>query len=100
MSGGGAISSMVTSIRNNRRDRKSKLERLKNTSNYRGKFIDHKKASPELLRKIRTRLQLENKTRNQKAILKTSLLLIFLFIIIYVVNNYWHSIYQLLSKIN
>lgn len=92
MSGGGAISSMVTSIRNNRRDRKSKLERLKNTSNNREDFIDHKKASPELLRKIRTRLQEENKVKNKKAIIKTSVLLILIFIIIYIFNKNWQAI--------
>jgi len=73
MSGGGSIASMVASLKNNRRDRKSKLKRLKSTSNHREEFIDHKKASPELLRKIRTRLQIENKVKNKKAIIKTYL---------------------------
>ncbi|WP_339889929.1 hypothetical protein [uncultured Flavobacterium sp.] len=92
MSGGGAISSMVTSIRNNRRDRKSKLEKLKNTSNNREDFIDYKKASPELLRKIRTRLQEDNKVKNKKAIIKTSVILILIFIIIYIFNKNWQAI--------
>lgn len=97
MSGGGAISSMVTSIRNNRRDRKSKLERLKNTSNHREEFIDHKKASPELLRKIRTRLQFENKTRMQKAIIKTSIILIVICSAVYFINDLWREILNFIS---
>ncbi|CAM3755965.1 hypothetical protein FLGE108171_13670 [Flavobacterium gelidilacus] len=97
MSGGGAISSMVASIKNNRRERISKLEKLKNTSNHREIIIDHKKASPELLRKIRTKLQLENKIRNQKAIIKTSFLLILLFITIYLINLNWLLISNFLN---
>lgn len=97
MSGGGAISSMVASIKNNRRERISKLEKLKNTSNHRENIIDHKKASPELLRKIRTKLQLENKIRNQKAIIKTSFLLILLFITIYLINLNWLLISNFLN---
>jgi hypothetical protein len=58
MPGEGSMLHAIITMKNNRRERKSKLERLKNTSNYREAFIDHKKASPELLRKIRTRLQL------------------------------------------
>lgn len=97
MSSGGAISSMVTSIRNNRRDRKSKLEKLKNTSNHREDFIDHKKASPELLRKIRTRLQFENKTRIRKAIIKTSIILIVMCSAVYLINDHWREILNFIS---
>lgn len=83
---------MISSIRNNRRERKSKLEKLKNTSNNREKKIDPIKASPELLRNIRIKLQLENKSRNQKAVIKTGILLFILLIIIYLLNKYWYSI--------
>jgi hypothetical protein len=86
MAGEGSMMHAIITMKNNRRERISKLEKLKNTSNHREIIIDHKKASPELLRKIRTKLQLENKIRNQKAIIKTSFLLILLFITIYLIN--------------
>lgn len=85
----GAISNMVISIRNNRRERKSKLERLKNTSNHREPFVDHKKASPELLRNIRTRLQSENKKRLRKSAFLASLIMVILFLLIYILNVNW-----------
>lgn len=46
MAGEGSMLHAIITMKNNRRDRKSKLERLKNTSNNREDFIDHKKASP------------------------------------------------------
>lgn len=97
MSSGGAISSMVTSIRNNRRERKSKLEKLKNTSNNRKKNIDPIRASPELLRNIRTKLQAESKTKTRKAIVKTSVLLLLITVFIYFANKNWHLIYAVLN---
>jgi hypothetical protein len=97
MSSGGAISSMVTSIRNNRRERKSKLEKLKNTSNHREKNADPIKASPELLRNIRTKLQIENRTKTRKAIAKTGVLLLLITVLIYVFNKNWHLIYTFLN---
>ena len=92
MSGGGAISSMIASIKNNRRERISKLERLKSTSNHREHFVDHKKASPELLRSIRTKLQEENKKRLKKSIFLTSILMFIICLLLYIVNTNWFSI--------
>lgn len=89
MAGEGSMLHAIITMRNNRRERKSKLEKLKNTSNHREEFIDHKKASPELLRKIRTKLLTENKVKNQKAIIKTSIILFLIFIIIYIFNKNW-----------
>lgn len=97
MAGEGSMLHAIITMKNNRRERKSKLERLKNTSNYREAFIDHKKASPELLSKIRTRLQLENKTRNQKAIIKTSIFLFLMCILVYIYNENWQSILNYIS---
>jgi hypothetical protein len=97
VAGEGSMLHAIITMKNNRRERKSKLERLKNTSNHRESFIDHKKASPELLRKIRTRLQLENKTRNQKAIIKTSILLFLMCILVYIFNKNWQSILNYIS---
>jgi hypothetical protein len=97
VAGEGSMLHAIITMKNNRRERKSKLERLKNTSNYREAFIDHKKASPELLSKIRTRLQLENKTRNQKAIIKTSIFLFLMCILVYIYNENWQSILNYIS---
>jgi hypothetical protein len=97
MDGEGSMLHAIITMKNNRRDRKSKLERLKNTSNHREEFIDHKKASPELLRKIRTRLQFENKTRMQKAIIKTSIILIVMCSAIYIFNENWRAILNFIS---
>ena len=100
MSGGGSIASMVASIKNNRRERISKLEKLKNTSNHREKLLDHKKASPELIRKIKTKLQFENYNRIKIAIIKTILVLLVIFIAIYIVNVNWLTISNKLNTIN
>lgn len=97
MAGEGSMLHAIITMKNNRRDRKSKLERLKNTSNNREDFIDHKKASPELLKKIRTRLQFENKTRIQKAIIKTSIILIVMCSAVYFINDHWREILNFIS---
>ncbi|WP_338409403.1 hypothetical protein [uncultured Flavobacterium sp.] len=97
MAGEGSMLHAIITMKNNRRDRKSKLERLKNTSNHREEFIDHKKASPELLRKIRTRLQFENKTRMRKAIIKTSIILIVMCSAVYFINEHWRKILNFIS---
>ena len=97
MAGEGSMMHAINTMKNNRRDRKSKLERLKNTSNHREEFIDHKKASPELLRKIRTRLQFENKTRMRKAIIKTSIILIVMCSAVYFINEHWRKILNFIS---
>lgn len=92
MAGEGSMLHAIITMRNNRRERKSKLEKLKNTSNNREKNIDPIKASPELLRNIRTKLQNENKKRIQKAIVQTSIVLILIAILIYFINANWSTI--------
>ena len=88
----GSILHAIISIKNNRRNRISKLEKLKNTSNHRENFLDHKKATPELLRKIRTKLQFENYNTIKNAIIKTILVLLLISIAIYIVNTNWIAI--------
>ena len=59
---GGSVSAMLTSLKNNRRSRVSTLEKLKGYENIKykkGKI--EKKATPLQLKKIRDRLQEENK---------------------------------------
>ncbi len=97
MAGEGSMLHAIITMRNNRRERKSKLEKLKNTSNNRKKNIDPIRASPELLRNIRTKLQAENKTKTRNAIVKTSVLLLLITVFIYFANKNWHLIYAVLN---
>lgn len=97
MAGEGLMLHAIITMRNNRRERKSKLEKLKNTSNNRKKNIDPIKASPELLRNIRTNLQAESRTKTRKAIVKTSVLLLLITVLIYFFNKNWHLIYVALN---
>jgi uncharacterized protein (DUF1786 family) len=92
MPGEGSMLHAIITMKNNRRNRVSKLERLKNTSNNRETFVDHKKASPELLRKIRTKLQKENKKRIRLATIITSFVMALFFILLYVINVNWQKI--------
>ena len=62
MSFGGAVSAMVTSLKNNKRPRVSAFKRLKGYENVKykkGKI--EKKATPQQLKEIRERIQKENK---------------------------------------
>ncbi|MCH2216753.1 MAG: hypothetical protein MK076_01540 [Flavobacteriales bacterium] len=64
MSSAGSISAMVTSLKNNKRDRKSALKRLKESStrySVSEKLHFEKKASPLQLKKIREHIQRRNK---------------------------------------
>lgn len=97
MAGEGSMLHAIITMRNNRRERKSKLEKLKNTSNHREKNIDPIKASPELLRNIRTKLQTESKTKTRKAIIKTCVLLLVITSLIYFCNKNWQMIYAVLN---
>ena len=66
MSSAGSISAMVTSLKNNKRDRKSALKRLKESStrySVSEKLHFEKKASPLQLKKIREHIQRRNKKR-------------------------------------
>gem|GEM_PF-744268 len=92
MAGEGSMLHAIITMKNNRRERISKLERLKSTSNHREHFVDHKKASPELLRSIRAKLQEENKKRLKKSIFLTSILMLIICLLLYIVNTNWFSI--------
>ncbi|WP_438966942.1 hypothetical protein [Flavobacterium sp.] len=92
MAGEGSMMHAIITIRNNRRNRISKLERLKNTSNHREDLIEQKKASPELLRSIRTKLQKENKKLIRLTLIRTSFLMIFICILLYIINVNWQKI--------
>ena len=85
MSFGGAVSAMVTSLKNNKRDRKSALKKLKENGEYSQKTELHfdKLASPSQLREIRERIQKENKTRARKKII---VLIVICIILIYFVG--------------
>jgi len=64
MSFGGAVSGMITSLKNNKRDRKSALKRLKdNPAEYGedGKLHFEKTATPAQLKKIREDIQRQNR---------------------------------------
>ncbi len=64
MSFGGAVSAMVTALKNNKRDRKSALKKLKDSGvEYSGKTELHfeNQASPAELEKIRQRVKEENR---------------------------------------
>ena len=83
MSFGGAVGAMITSLKNNKRDRKSALKRLKdNPAAYgeEGKLHFENTATPEQLKKIREDLRRENKKimiRNVSIIVVILLLLIY-----------------------
>ena len=66
MSFGGAVSGMVTSLKNNKRERKSALKRLKdNPAEYgdEGKLHFENKATQAQLQKIREDLKRENRVK-------------------------------------
>lgn len=72
MSFGGAVSAMMTSLKNNKRDRKSALKRLKdNPTEYgeTGKLHFENKATHAQLQKIREDLKRENRNRTIKTVL-------------------------------
>ncbi len=82
MSFGGAVSAMVTSLKNNRRPRVSAFKKMKEFENvkYKKGTID-KKASPELLRDIREKIQKENKRNRLIAIISISTIVTVLYIL-------------------
>lgn len=85
MSFGGAVGSMLTSLKNNKRDRKSALKRLKeNPAEYAegGQLHFEKKATPAQLHKIREDLKRENrKAFIRKAVIIGIILLLFIYFI-------------------
>jgi len=89
MGGGGSMLQAIISLRNNKRKRINKLDRLENTSNATSEFIDHVQATPELLESIREKMLADRKLERKKLIVKTTLFLIVFFIILYVFNHNW-----------
>ena len=85
---GGAVSAMLTTLKNNKRERKIRFDISTNNSGKHFKpFVDHKKSTPEELKAIRLRLQAEQKAKNQKIAVwfgsATILILILLFFILF-----------------
>ncbi|MDY0780911.1 hypothetical protein [Tenacibaculum sp. IB213877] len=84
MSFGGAVSAMITSLKNNKRPRKSVFDKLeKNTGALSGKLYFDKKATQKQLSEIKQRLQKENRIRITRNII---IFLIFISICIYVIG--------------
>ena len=89
MSFGGAVSAMITSLKNNKRKRVSafeKLERFQKENN--DKLYFKKSASKKELAQIKIRLQKENKTRLVK---KSILYFLFFSGLIYIVFVFMNS---------
>ena len=63
---GGSVSAMISSLKNNKRERKSAFEKMKNHSDYSIKsdsLVFKNKASEEALREIGKKIRLENRKR-------------------------------------
>ncbi len=81
MSFGGAVGAMITSLKNNKRDRKSALKRLKeNPAEYSegGELYFDKKATPAQLHKIREDL----KGENRKAFIRKAVIVGIIFVLL------------------
>ncbi len=86
MSFGGAVSSMMTSLKNNKRERKSVLKRLKdNPAEYgdSGKLHFKNKATESQLQTIRENIKRENRKRILKNVIIIS---IFMALLIYFIG--------------
>ena len=89
MAGEGSMMHATTSLKNNRRERKSRLEKFVNTtSNGHSEFIDPIKATPEQLAAIRQKLQEENKAILRKKIVLTTSILGFILIVLAIINQF------------
>ena len=80
MSFGGSVSAMISSLKNNKRERKSVFEKTKNVGSVSGKLHFDKNASKKQLEEIREKLKQENK---KAVIKKTVFFIIFLGVLIY-----------------
>ena len=83
MSFGGAVSAMLTSLKNNKRSRVSAFEKIKGYENIpykKGKI--EKKATPLQLKEIREKLQKENK-RNTIIIVITAIIVAVILVILF-----------------
>ena len=83
MSFGGAVSAMITSLKNNKRDRVSAFDKMKkNKVKSKLKLHFDKKATPDQLKQIREKVRKENRKRATKnALLFLVILAIFIYVI-------------------
>lgn len=82
MSGGGFMSNMQTSLKNNRRKKKRLFDTLeKYVKAPSGSVKINKQASPEQLKRIRDNIRKENKTRTIKTVIYTMVISIFIYIL-------------------
>lgn len=85
MSFGGGVGAMITSLKNNKRERPSAFKNLKNCNGTNRKLKFNKTSSKQQLQKIKEKLQKEQK----KLILRNLILLsVFIIILIYFVGFY------------
>ncbi|NJM79172.1 MAG: hypothetical protein HC854_05120 [Flavobacterium sp.] len=88
MAGEGFMMSANTSLKNNKRNKTSRLEKFVNTtSNGQDEFIDHNKATPKQLATIRQQLQEKNKAILRKKIILTLSIVGSILIILAVLNQ-------------
>ncbi len=82
MSFGGSVSAMVTTLKNNKRPRVSAFKKIKEYQGvkYKKGTID-KKASPQLLKEIREKIQKENKKNALVAIISITSIVTMLYIL-------------------
>ena len=85
MSFGGAVGAMITSLKNNKRERPSAFKNLKNCNGIHRKLEFNKTASKQQLQEIKEKLQKENK----KTAFRNSILFsAFIILLIYFVGFY------------
>ena len=85
MSFGGAVSAMITSLKNNKQSRRSTFDKLKNYKKTTCTKVEfEKKATPEQLQEIRERLQKENR----KNLVFTLTFTITLTVLLFILFNY------------
>lgn len=89
MAGEGFMMSANTSLKNNRRNKTSRLEKFVNTtSNGYDEFVDPNKATPEQLALIRQKLQEENQAIQRKKIILTTSLVGSILIVLAILNHF------------
>ena len=82
---GGSVSGMLASLKQNKRDRKSRFDKkgldIKTPENV--PFVDHKKLSPEDELRLKAQIHLGSKKHFRKVLLYTSVAILILFAIIW-----------------
>jgi len=85
MSFGGSVSAMITTLKNNARERNTIFDR-KNRAIRKGnkkRYVTDKKATTKQLHKIRKRIKKENRLKAIKAIFLTLLILVIIRLLIF-----------------